>query len=101
MVINYLYRPLFPDLLAALDDGGVLIYQTLALGHGRKGRSSRPEFLLAPGELFDLLGGALSIVAFEQGLVGETRQAVVQRICALRKPPGQAMDDVLLFPDRD
>ncbi len=101
VVTNYLHRPLFPHILAALEEGGVLLYQTLALGHTRKGRPSNPEFLLAPGELLDIVGGELSVVAFEQGRVGENKQAVTQRICAIRKPPGQAMDDIPLHPDPD
>lgn len=100
VVANYLYRPLFPHILSALEEGGILIYQTFALGHARHGRPRNPKFLLAPGELLELVGGALCVVAFEQGLLGETRQAVVQRICAVRKPPGQAVDDLSLHPDR-
>ncbi|MCM0020645.1 MAG: class I SAM-dependent methyltransferase, partial [Tagaea sp.] len=33
VVTNYLHRPLFPALLAALKPGGVLIYETFARGN--------------------------------------------------------------------
>ena len=99
-VSNSVYRTRFPHLLTGLEEGGVLRYQTCALGHARHGRPRNPKFLLAPGELLQLVGGALCVVAFEQGLLGETRQAVVQRICAVRKPPGQAVDDLSLYPHR-
>src|SRR5688572_29783859 len=33
VVTNYLHRPLFPNLLAALAPGGVLIYETFAAGN--------------------------------------------------------------------
>ena len=32
VVTNYLWRPLFPRLVAALADGGVLVYETFAVG---------------------------------------------------------------------
>ena len=80
VVTNYLHRPLFPLLAAALDEGGVLIYETFMLGNERYGRPSNPNFLLRPGELLAAFG-ALTVVAFEQGNGGK---AVVQRICVIR-----------------
>ena len=84
VVTNYLHRPLFAHLLAALEDGGVLIYETFMLGNERYGRPSNPEFLLRPGELLDAFGRALTVVAFEQGVVGEPPRAVAQRFCGVR-----------------
>ena len=81
VVVNYLHRPLFPDILAALDDGGVLIYETFALGNERFGRPRNPDFLLAPGELLDMARGRLRVVAYEHITVSTPRPAVVQRIC--------------------
>src|ERR1700741_2478405 len=77
---NYLYRPLFPHLVAALGDDGVLIYETFMIGHERFGRPSNPKFLLQPGELLEAFV-ALTVAAFEQGTAGT---AGVQRICAMR-----------------
>ncbi len=82
VVTNYLHRPSFPALLAALDDGGVLIYETFAAGNARFGKPGNPDFLLMPGELLDRCAG-LAIVAFEDGLVGAPPHASVQRICAV------------------
>src|SRR5260221_5552387 len=48
VVANYLHRPLFPALVAALAPGGILIYETFAIGNERFGSPSDPEFLLAP-----------------------------------------------------
>jgi SAM-dependent methyltransferase len=84
IVANYLHRPLFPDLVAALRPGGVLVYDTFMVGNERFGRPSNPDFLLRPGELLGALGGRLTVVAFEQGRVEEPKPAVVQRICAAR-----------------
>ncbi|MBY6262450.1 methyltransferase domain-containing protein [Azospirillum sp. 412522] len=83
VVTNYLHRPLFPDLLAALEPGGVLIYETFADGNARFGRPSSPDFLLRRSELLEAVRGTLQVVAFEQGEVSVPKPAVVQRICAV------------------
>jgi len=84
VVANYLHRPLFPALVAALAPGGILIYETFAIGNERFGRPSNPEFLLRPGELLTVFGSALSVVAFEQGVVERPKPAVIQRIAAAK-----------------
>jgi len=88
VVTDYLHRPLLPALPAALAPGGALIYETFAEGNERFGKPSNPDFLLRPGELLDAFGAALSIIAFEQGVVaGPERPAVRQRIAAVAAPP--------------
>ena len=84
VVANYLHRPLFPHLLAALAPGGVLIYETFAVGNERFGRPSNPDFLLKPGELLEAFRGQLKVIAYEELEVSEPRRAVVQRICAIK-----------------
>lgn len=84
VVANYLHRPLFPRLIEALNEGGVLIYETFMLGNARFGRPSNPDFLLRPGELLEAFGAALQVVAFEQGEVALPKPAVVQRLCAVK-----------------
>ena len=83
VVANYLHRPLFRHLIEALAPGGVLVYETFMLGNERFGKPSNPEFLLRPGELLAALGGALEVLAFEQGRVSRPKPAVVQRLCAV------------------
>ncbi len=51
VVVHYLYRPLFPHLLAALRPGGVLVYETFTTAQAARGKPSNPAFLLEPGEL--------------------------------------------------
>ena len=85
VVTNYLHRPLFPHLAAALGEGGVLIYETFMIGNEKFGRPSNPEFLLRPGELLEAFRG-LAVAGFEQGRVETPKQAVIQRLCALRGP---------------
>lgn len=89
VVANYLHRPLFGALLAALADDGVLLYETFAAGNEAHGRPSNPSFLLQTGELLALCSGRLEVVAFEQGRVArDGRVCVLQRIAAvgLRHP---------------
>jgi hypothetical protein len=85
VVTNYLWRPLLPALVAAVDAGGVLLYETFARGQDRFGRPRRPEFLLEPGELLECVRGALHVVAYEHGVdhAGATPRAV-QRLAAVR-----------------
>ncbi len=83
LVVNYLHRPLFPLIEATLDEGGILLYETFMAGNERFGRPSNPAFLLRPGELLEAFKG-LSVIAFEQGYVEQPKQAVRQRLCALR-----------------
>ena len=93
IVVNYLYRPLFPWLIQALEDGGVLLYDTFARGNERHGRPRNPDHLLRAGELLDMARGALHVVAFEQGSVEKAGcPGVKQRLCALRNPPRRADD---------
>lgn len=83
VVTNYLHRPLFPDLLAALAGDGVLLYETFAAGNERFGKPANPAHLLRRGELLDLAHGRLRIVAYEDLEVATPRPAVVQRIAAV------------------
>jgi SAM-dependent methyltransferase len=89
VVANYLHRPLFAQLEQAVDEGGVLIYETFMAGNERYGRPSNPAYLLQPGELLRAFK-ALTVVAFEQGTLERPKQAALQRVCALRGPAESA-----------
>jgi len=82
VVTNYLHRPLLPALAAALAPGGVVLYETFAIGNERFGRPANPDFLLRPGELLAAFSGLL-IAGFEQGIVETPRHAAIQRIAAV------------------
>jgi SAM-dependent methyltransferase len=88
VVTNYLWRPLMPALAASLADGGVLIYETFAVGQARFGKPSNPAFLLEPGELLRTFG-ALHIVAYEDGCESDPPRRV-QRIVAVAAPAAAA-----------
>jgi SAM-dependent methyltransferase len=82
VVTNYLWRPLFPALRTALAPGGVLLYETFAVGNETVGRPSRADFLLGHGELLAAAEG-LRIVAYEDGFLDHP-QRFVQRLAAVR-----------------
>ena len=84
VVTNYLFRPLFGPLAAALAPGGVLIYETFAVGNEQFGKPSNPHFLLYAGELLEAFQDRLEIVAYENVVVEEPKPAAVQRVCARR-----------------
>ncbi len=89
VVTNYLWRPLFATLIDSVDNGGVLIWETFALGNAAFGKPSNPDFLLAPGELLRAAAG-LRVVAYEDGLLARPPRCV-QRICARRERAGTAL----------
>jgi SAM-dependent methyltransferase len=81
VVTNYLWRALMPRIEASLAPGGVLIYETFAVGHELLGRPSNPDFLLREGELLAAFP-ALRTVAFEDGFEAEPPRRV-QRLVAV------------------
>lgn len=86
VVTHYLWRPLLPTLVAAIEPGGVLLYETFATGQETVGRPSRPDFLLRPGELLAVCAG-LRVVAYEDGFESAPDR-FVQRVAAVREPTG-------------
>lgn len=88
VVTNYLWRALLPTLRASLAPGGVLIYETFALGNAAFGKPSNPDFLLRPGELLDACQG-MHVVAYEDGVLPAPMRRV-QRIAAIQPPTDPA-----------
>jgi SAM-dependent methyltransferase len=86
VVTNYLWRPLFPHILDAVAPGGVLLHETFADGNETVGKPSRPDFLLATGELLQAYPG-LRVVAYEDGFLADPDR-YVQRIAAVRERSG-------------
>jgi len=80
VVTNYLWRPLLPAIVECV--GGMLIYETFAVGQQTVGKPSNPDFLLRTGELLDAVQG-LRVVAYEDGFL-EDPPRFVQRVVASR-----------------
>ena len=86
VVTNYLYRPHWDRLPSMLANGGVLIYETFALGNAQFGKPSNPNFLLKTGELLALAARhSLKVIAYEDIYIDEPKPAMVQRLCALKE----------------
>jgi SAM-dependent methyltransferase len=84
VVTNYLYRPLLPDLIDVLVEGGVLIYATFSMGQEAYGRPRNPLHLLMPGELLEAVRGRMRVVAYEDVLEVGDAPSRVQRLCAIK-----------------
>lgn len=97
VVTNYLWRPLFPTIVAALAPGGVLICETFAAGNETVGRPARADFLLRPGELLTVCDD-LHVVAYENGFL-EAPARFVQRVAALR-PKAEDASGIATGPPR-
>jgi SAM-dependent methyltransferase len=83
VVTHYLWRPLFPKLLASLKDGGILMYETFAVGNEAYGKPSRADFLLKSKELLSLCAD-LHVIAYEEGFLAAPNR-LVQRIVAVNR----------------
>jgi len=86
VVTNYLWRPILPKIIELIRPGGLLLYETFALGNEAYGRPRNPDFLLRPGELFEAVRGHLDVLTYAQGTVQRHGgPAVVQHIAARRR----------------
>jgi SAM-dependent methyltransferase len=96
IVTHYLWRPLLPAIVASVAPGGLLLYETFAVGHQAVGRPTRPDFLLQPGELLAAVNG-LRVRGYEDGVLASPLR-FVQRIAALREGHGERPDAPALLP---
>ncbi len=83
IVTNYLWRQLFPRIRDAVAPGGVLIYETFAVGNEQYGKPSNPDFLLREGELQDWFSD-WTVVGVEQTYTEIHKPAIIQHICAVK-----------------
>ncbi|MDR2296795.1 MAG: methyltransferase domain-containing protein [Comamonas sp.] len=93
VVTNYLWRPLWPQILDSVKPGGVLLYETFGQGNEAFGKPSRADFLLAPGELLQVCEG-WTVVAYEHGQLRQPHR-VVQRIAAIKPEADNARPALL------
>ena len=85
VVTNYLYRPIFPDLLSIIDEGGVLIYETFSKGNEIYGKPTNPNYLLEPEELIDLVRPSMRLISFKEGYSNEGKESITQKIVAVKR----------------
>ena len=84
VVVNFLFRPLLPTLISSVAPGGLLLYDTFAVGNEAFGRPNNPDFLLQAGELKTFVTEELSILNYFHGLLEQPKLAIKQQICARR-----------------
>jgi SAM-dependent methyltransferase len=87
ILVYYIYRPLFTELMDLLEPGGLFICESFAHGDEVYHSPHNPDHLLANGELLDVVQGRLQVVAYEHGLVespfpNRPFPGILQRICA-------------------
>ena len=73
VVANFLHRPSFSSVVAALRHGGLLFYQTFTANKVNQIGPTNPKFLLTTNELLHLCKGLEILVYREEGLQGETQ----------------------------
>ena len=81
LVFNYLYRPLMPAIVDALEPGGVLLYETFTRGQALRGHPRNPAFLLDDGELPRLVARLDVTRAFE----GDRDGTLISSVVAIRR----------------
>ena len=86
IVSNYLWRPLFQTIRNAVAPGGLVVYETFAVGNERYGKPSNPDFLLQEGELEKVFADGFETLIFEQVVEQAPAPAVRQRLAARKKP---------------
>lgn len=88
VVTNYLYRPYLDRIPGLLVEGGVLLYETFAIGNAVFGKPSNPDFLLQTGELLDFAARhSLHVLAYTDLYQAEPKPAMVQGLCAVKGAP--------------
>jgi SAM-dependent methyltransferase len=79
VVARYLQRDLFPSLAAALEPGGVIVYETFTERQRAHGRGpTSPEHLLVPGELRQRFAD-LEVVEYKEVLAPDALARLVAR----------------------
>jgi SAM-dependent methyltransferase len=79
VVVHYLHRPLFPQIVRALRPSGVLVYETFTTAQAARGKPTNPAFLLRPGELRQLVRPLETLVWREGQFDGRAVASVVAR----------------------
>ena len=73
-----------PQIVSAIAPGGILLYETFALGNEAFGRPRNPNFLLKAGELLEAVRGQLEVLGYEHLQLDTPNPRVIQHIAARR-----------------
>ena len=80
LVFRYLHRPLITQIKAAIEPGGIIIYETFTVANRQFGRPHRDAFLLQQDELKSMFEGWQCLHYFE-GIKHNPDRAIAQIVC--------------------
>lgn len=83
IVFRYLHRPLMAQIKAAVEPGGIVIYETFTVENRQFGRPNRDAFLLQQNELKTLFAD-WQCLHYVEGIQRNPDRAIAQIVC--RKP---------------
>ena len=84
IVVNYLYRRNFNNILNLVKKDGYLIYETFCIGNEKYGKPKRKEYLLENKELKNITDNRFVIKDFYQGIVSVPTKSFKQMLVAKR-----------------
>lgn len=83
IVTNYLYRPVYKNIINSIKPNGTLLYETFSEENTKFGRPNNPDYLLKPIELLKLAKQyKMEIIDFEEILLELPKKKAIQRIYA-------------------
>ena len=84
IVVNYLYRENFKNILKLVKKNGYILYETFSIGNEIYGKPSNPSYLLKKNELKKLINEKFFVDTFYEGLIKSPYYAYKQMIVAKR-----------------
>ena len=81
IVTNYLYRPIFKNIINSIKLGGILLYETFSIENSTFGKPNNPNYLLKPQELLNLAKKSnMEIINYEEIITQSPIKKALQRI---------------------
>ena len=81
IVTNYLYRPIFQNIINSIKPGGILLYETFSIENSIFGKPNNPKYLLKPQELLSLAKkNNMEIINYEEIITQSPIKKALQRI---------------------
>ncbi len=71
--LNYLYRPLMPQIKAGIRPGGIVVYETYLVDQPQFGKPKNPDYLLKHNELLEIFRD-FRCLKYREGII-ENRKA--------------------------
>ena len=86
IVTNYLYRPIFKNIIKSMKSDGKLIYETFTEENSAFGKPNNKNYILQPQELLKFArNNKLKIINYEEIIIEKPIKKAVQRIFSILK----------------